>query len=120
MERILRNLIANAVESVIGSGRQGGLIRVLVQIHDDKHVRIVVADTGPGMSPDFVRERLFRPFETTKPAGMGIGVYESQQYVAGLGGHILVDSKEGSGTRVRLLLPQGGGSVNPASMKEAA
>ena len=45
-------------------------------------------DRGIGMSPEFVRERLFKPFETTKPAGMGIGVYESSQYVASLGGRI--------------------------------
>jgi signal transduction histidine kinase len=59
------------------------------------------------MSSEFIRERLFRPFETTKPAGMGIGVYESSQYVAGLGGQILVDSEPGQGTRVRVLLPRG-------------
>jgi signal transduction histidine kinase len=50
---------------------------------------------------------LFRAFETTKSAGMGIGVYESSQYVAGLGGRILVDSEPGRGTRVRVLLPRG-------------
>jgi signal transduction histidine kinase len=59
------------------------------------------------MSSEFIRERLFRPFETTKPAGMGIGVYESSQYVAGLGGQILVDSEPGRGTRVRVRLPRG-------------
>jgi signal transduction histidine kinase len=52
---------------------------------------------------------------------MGIGVYESQQYVAGLGGRILVDSREGTGTRVRVLLPRGDGPADPAtSIKEAA
>jgi signal transduction histidine kinase len=59
------------------------------------------------MSSEFIRERLFRPFETTKPAGMGIGVYESSQYVEGLGGRIQVDSEPGRGTCVRVLLPRG-------------
>jgi signal transduction histidine kinase len=59
------------------------------------------------MSSEFIRERLFRPFETTKPAGMGIGVYESAQYVEGLGGRIQVDSEPGRGTCVRVLLPRG-------------
>jgi len=58
-----------------------------------------------GMSAEFQRERLFKPFETTKASGMGIGVYESQQYVAGLGGRIVVQSAEGEGTRVRVLIP---------------
>ncbi len=53
-----------------------------------------------------MRDRLFKPFETTKSAGMGIGVYESSQYVAGLGGQILIDSTPGVGTRVRVLLPR--------------
>jgi signal transduction histidine kinase len=57
------------------------------------------------MTADFVRERLFKPFETTKPAGMGIGVYESRQYVASLGGSVEVDSVEGRGTRVAVRLP---------------
>jgi signal transduction histidine kinase len=65
---------------------------------------VEVTDNGPGMSPEFVRERLFKPFESTKAAGMGIGAYESQQYVQGLGGRIDVDSAEGRGTTVRLVL----------------
>jgi signal transduction histidine kinase len=52
-----------------------------------------------------MRERLFKPFQSTKPAGMGIGVYESQQYVAGLGGSIRIESRERAGTRVELRLP---------------
>ena len=65
----------------------------------------MVSDTGHGMSPEFLRERLFKPFQTTKPAGMGIGAYESFQYVQELGGKVLVDSEVNAGTRVSLLLP---------------
>jgi signal transduction histidine kinase len=57
------------------------------------------------MTPEFVRERLFKPFQTTKATGMGIGVYESSQYVSGLGGSIAVESEPGVGTRVFLRLP---------------
>ena len=52
------------------------------------------------MTPEFIRDRLFKPFQTTKASGMGIGVYESAQYVTGLGGEIRVDSRPGAGTRV--------------------
>ena len=69
---------------------------------------IEVRDRGEGMTEAFVREHLFRPFRTTKPTGMGVGAYESQQYVAELGGRISVDSVPGMGTTVRVHLPQGG------------
>jgi signal transduction histidine kinase len=57
------------------------------------------------MSAEFVRERLFKPFQTTKQAGMGIGAYESFQYVQELGGKITVDSEVNRGTIVTVLLP---------------
>ena len=57
------------------------------------------------MSASFVQERLFKPFQSTKPSGMGIGAFESQQYVQELGGSIVVDSAEGQGTRMTLQLP---------------
>ncbi len=40
-----------------------------------------MTDTGAGMSEEFIRERLFKPFESTKSAGMGIGVFESREYI---------------------------------------
>ena len=58
-----------------------------------------------GMSPEFIRERLFKPFQTTKQAGMGIGAYESFQYVQELGGRIDVQSEPDKGTEVTLRLP---------------
>lgn len=66
---------------------------------------VEVGDTGHGMTPEFVRERLFKAFQTTKKGGMGIGAYESFQYVQELGGRVLVDSTPDVGTCVRLLLP---------------
>lgn len=69
-------------------------------------VRVVVEDTGCGMSPDFVRERLSRPFETTKASGMGIGVFETRQYLEELGGSLRYDSEPGRGTRVTIELPE--------------
>jgi signal transduction histidine kinase len=57
------------------------------------------------MTDDFVRERLFKPFQTTKRGGMGIGAYESYQYVQELGGDIVVESTPGTGTIMRIMLP---------------
>jgi signal transduction histidine kinase len=71
---------------------------------EEGKVEIEVRDTGIGMTAEFVRERLFKPFETTKGEGMGIGVYESSQYVRSIGGDIRVESAPGAGTSVRVLL----------------
>jgi signal transduction histidine kinase len=73
---------------------------------DDRDATIVVADDGAGMSPEFIRDRLFRPFQTTKATGMGIGVYESAQYVSRIGGELQIDSKPGEGTRVIVRMPR--------------
>ena len=73
--------------------------------HDARNALLVVADNGAGMTREFIQERLFKPFQTTKAAGMGIGVYESSQYVTRLGGDITVASEPGVGTRISVRLP---------------
>ena len=76
--------------------------------------RFAQATLDFGLPVEFVRERLFKPFETTKNAGMGIGVYESAQYIRSVGGDIRVDSTLGAGTNVSVLLPRPDG-VSTAS-----
>lgn len=85
IEVILRNLLANSVESLTTSGRSGGRIRVLVERHDDTRVRIVVADNGPGLS-SAARENLFEPFVSGKPTGMGLGLAISRAIAEAHGG----------------------------------
>ncbi len=101
LERVIGHLIQNALEATA----EGGSVEVRV-LSDGANAVVEVGDTGVGMAPDFVRDKLFKPFQTTKPHGMGIGVYESFQYVTGLGGRILVDSTPNVGTKVRILLPR--------------
>lgn len=100
VERVVGHLVQNALDAT----EQGG--RVWVRLaRQGKNALVEVGDTGHGMSPEFVRERLFKPFQTTKPTGMGIGAYESFQYVHELGGKLSVDSAVSVGTQVNLLLP---------------
>jgi putative PEP-CTERM system histidine kinase len=100
IERVIGHLVQNALDATEHGGRVW--IRVARQ---GTHALVEVGDTGHGMSPEFVRERLFKPFQTTKPTGMGIGAYESFQYVHELGGKLSVDSAVDVGTQVALLLP---------------
>jgi two-component system sensor kinase FixL len=87
IEVILRNLVANAVDSVTDAGRQGGRIEILFQRHRDKHVRIVVTDSGPGVSAEN-RERLFEPFISGKSTGMGLGLAVSRAIAEAHGGSL--------------------------------
>lgn len=100
LERVIGHLVQNAVDATAAGGK------VSVRAYEDTGRTVIeVADTGHGMTTEFVREHLFKPFHSTKSAGMGIGAYESHQYVAELGGHISVDTAPGVGTRIRVVLP---------------
>jgi two-component system sensor kinase FixL len=93
IEVVLRNLLANAVESLVASGRQGGRITVLAERHDDSHLRIVVADNGPGISAA-ARKGLFEPFVSGKPTGMGLGLAVSRGIVEAHGGTLEAHATE--------------------------
>jgi putative PEP-CTERM system histidine kinase len=100
LERVLGHLVQNALDATPAAGR----VALTVSRHAGEVV-VEVSDTGCGMSETFVRTQLFRPFSSTKKSGMGIGSYESQQYVQELGGRIEVDSHPGRGTVMTVVLP---------------
>jgi putative PEP-CTERM system histidine kinase len=100
IERVLGHIVQNAFDATPAEGRVWvDLVRVSGQ------ARVIVGDTGQGMTREFVESRLFKPFASTKATGMGIGTYESSQYVRELGGQILVDSEPGRGTVITVVLP---------------
>ena len=107
IERVIGHVVQNAFDATPPDGRVWlSVARVSGQ------VQVVVGDTGQGMTREFIEQRLFRPFASTKTptgsggaGGMGIGSYESFQYVRELGGQILVDSEPGRGTVFTLVLP---------------
>jgi len=100
LERVIGHVVQNALDATNADGRVWLKVERLAG-----QARVEVGDTGHGMTPEFIRERLFKPFQTTKMAGMGIGAYESFQYVRELGGSISVKSEPEVGTEVTLLLP---------------
>jgi putative PEP-CTERM system histidine kinase len=100
LERVIGHLVQNGFDAA------GEHAQVNVRVYREAGNAVVeVADNGIGMTPEFIRDHLFKPFQSSKTSGMGIGAYESHQYVTGLGGHIDVHSEPGVGTRVRVLLP---------------
>lgn len=99
LEQILGHLVQNAIDASPPHEP------VTLALGDDGFdVTIDVIDQGCGMSPAFVREQLFKPFVSTKPGGFGIGAFEARQRAAAMGGRLEVQSREGHGSRFRIIL----------------
>ena len=104
LERVLGHLIQNAIEATPRDGNV--MVRVAPPADGREHaVEVEITDTGEGMTEEFIRERLFKPFDSTKSAGMGIGVFESREYITELGGALEVTSQPGLGTTFKVVLP---------------
>jgi len=108
LEQALGHLVQNAIDAspadapvTIRCGRRGG------------EAAIEVADRGGGMSPEFVRTRLFQPFSSTKDNGFGVGAFEARSLVTAMGGRIEVDSREGEGSLFTVFLPLGEQDLAP-------
>jgi putative PEP-CTERM system histidine kinase len=98
--RVVENLTTNAVESI---DQEGTVTVTLAEL--EGHAVITVADTGCGISEEFQARRLFAPYQSTKKAGWGVGLYQTRHAVESHGGQILVESKVGHGTTVTVRLP---------------
>ncbi|MBA6252593.1 MULTISPECIES: XrtA/PEP-CTERM system histidine kinase PrsK [unclassified Colwellia] len=102
---VLNHLIQNAQEAT----SKDGWVKVELTQREN-HIGIKISDNGCGMSTDFINNRLFKPFDTTKGnAGMGIGVFEAKQFFEGIAGIIKVESIEDKGTVFIIDLP-----INPS------
>lgn len=100
LERVIGHIIQNAIDATPSNGD------VLVSLKKEGGLAVIeVKDSGSGMSEDFVREKLFSPFVSTKVAGMGIGVFETKEYLRELGGRLEVSSTVDVGSTFKLTLP---------------
>ena len=98
---VLNHLLQNAQEAT----SDGGWVKITAELAANK-LHIVIIDNGCGMSADFIANRLFKPFDTTKGnAGMGIGVYEAKQFIEGLNGTMQVTSSENEGSHFSIVIP---------------
>ncbi|PKP93670.1 MAG: PEP-CTERM system histidine kinase PrsK [Alphaproteobacteria bacterium HGW-Alphaproteobacteria-16] len=113
LETILGHLIQNAVEA----SAPDAPVSIEIETTGEEAV-IAVIDSGCGMSTAFIRDRLFKPFASTKPGGFGIGAFEARKLAMEMGGRIEVESSEGRGTRFRVVLraaDEGGGTMEQAA-----
>jgi putative PEP-CTERM system histidine kinase len=100
LRQVLINLLLNAEEAVAGRGD----IHVSTRT-DHNMVTCRVADNGPGIPPDFLQTRLFKPFATTKSGGFGVGLYQCKTIVEAHGGRIVAESREGQGSILSFSIP---------------
>jgi putative PEP-CTERM system histidine kinase len=106
VQKVVTNLLINAREAVGGQGE----IRVETS-SDGSWAVLSVTDNGCGMSPEFLSRSLFRPFQTTKKNGIGIGMFHCKTIVEAHRGRIEAESGLGKGTTFRVLLPMAGGNA---------
>ncbi|MEH6648979.1 MAG: XrtA/PEP-CTERM system histidine kinase PrsK [Motiliproteus sp.] len=98
---VLCHLIQNSQDATPDTGSVSISLEKL-----DAEAILTITDSGCGMDQNFIRHRLFKPFDTTKgSAGMGIGVYEAKQFIQANHGLISVESKLGEGTEMSVRLP---------------
>lgn len=101
----LDQALSHIVQNALDASEPG--VAVCVRVYrDGAHGVVEIVDSGCGMSPDFIRHRLFRPFDSSKPGGFGIGAFEARELIGAMGGTLEVESREGLGTRFFVRLPE--------------
>ena len=99
-DAVVQHVLNNAIEA--SEARAPVHVRLR---HEALSVVVDIVDEGPGMTPEFIRDELFRPFSTTKGGGHGIGAYQARELLRQAGGDLLVLSRKPGGTTMRLMLP---------------
>lgn len=115
VERVIENLVINALEAM----PEGGALRVTTW-QDNGAAFVSVSDSGKGMTEEFMRERLFHPFATTKKKGIGLGLYSCRDIIEQHGGRIDVASKVSVGTEFKIILPLKAEESNSGELRLAA
>jgi putative PEP-CTERM system histidine kinase len=115
VERVIENLVINAIEAM----PDGGALRVATW-KDNGSAFVSVTDSGKGMTEEFMRERLFHPFATTKKKGIGLGLYSCRDIIEQHGGRIDVASRVNVGTEFKVILPLKADESSTGDLKAAA
>lgn len=116
IQKVIENLVINAVEAM----PKGGTLTISTNLIENKDndpssngsrnfnhgtIEILISDNGVGMSEEFIRDRLFKPFQTTKKKGLGIGLYHCKEIISAHGGTIEFESQLNHGTQCKVRIP---------------
>lgn len=101
---MIRRAVLNIVGNAIDAMPEGGELYISAGPRDGGGYELVVGDTGVGISEEN-RDRIFEPYFTSKPSGLGLGLVLTRKIMEAHGGEIMVDSHPGKGTRIRVVLP---------------
>lgn len=103
LEAVISHMLRNAQEA---TGSNGKITIEAEPSSADNSVLVTITDNGAGMTAEFIRDQLFSPFVSTKGSqGMGIGVYQTREYLRSIGGDVSVRSAPGAGTTMALSIP---------------
>ncbi len=101
----LRAVLGHLVQNAQDATSADGSVRIEIEV-TPVWANVTVSDTGHGMAPDFINNELFTPFATTKGVtGIGVGAYQSREYIRAIGGDVSVRSQQGVGTEFMIRLP---------------
>ncbi len=114
LEDVVTHLLNNAFEASPSEAS----VRIRCQ-RTSRRLLIDIVDQGHGMTSDFIRAQLFRPFSSSKSDGFGIGVYQARQLLRQAGGDLIATSEPGVGTTMRLSLPLDAGVTAEQDMRPA-
>lgn len=103
IEQAVFNLVRNAVEAMTDTSKRS--VTIASTLRSNNTVEVSIADTGPGLAPD-IRAKLFEPFVTSKPSGLGIGLSICRVIVEAHGGELYAEDNPGGGTVFRFTLPR--------------
>ncbi|MCB1759654.1 MAG: PhnD/SsuA/transferrin family substrate-binding protein [Gammaproteobacteria bacterium] len=104
IDQVLVNLVRNAIEAMSDPATTTKEVRIATANQGPGLVSVTVSDTGPGLNPE-MKSRLFTPFATTKPQGMGLGLSISLGIIEAHGGNLYLDPEPATGAVFRFTLP---------------
>jgi C4-dicarboxylate-specific signal transduction histidine kinase len=103
LQQVLLNLIVNACDAMNANPPSDRRLTISSELVDAEHVQAAVTDIGPGFTPE-VLERIFEPFRTTKPKGLGLGLPICRSIINAHGGQLFVENGKERGATVRFVL----------------